>query len=124
MTSGQYFRRSAAAGWRAGLWASVAVLSAGGVSSAQEAPQSPLEAEVVEVHGLAADDMLNLRATASPGGMLIARVAVGTLLRNHGCTDVAGNEWCKVSQMDNGSVMGWAAARYLLPTEAAPPAAE
>ena len=105
---------------RAGLCASAALLSANGVSFSQEAPQPPLQAEVVEVHGLAADDMLNLRATASPGGMLIARVAAGTLLRNHGCADVGGNEWCKVSQMDNASVMGWAASRYLLPSEGGP----
>lgn len=96
------------------------LLAVNSVSFSQEAPQPPLQAEVVEVHGLAADDMLNLRATASPGGMLIARVAAGTLLRNHGCADVGGNEWCKVSQMENASVMGWAAARYLLPSDGGP----
>lgn len=77
------------------------------------------EAEVFEVVGLAPSDQLNLRATASANGMLIARVPAGSLLRNHGCAEVGGNRWCKVSDYDNPTVMGWAAERYLQSAQAA-----
>lgn len=74
------------------------------------------ETEFFAVIGIADNDLLNLRATASPGGMLIARVPNGTLLRNHGCAEVSGNGWCKVSNADDPKEMGWAAQRYLQPT--------
>lgn len=88
-------------------------------ANAQEA-EPPAASETYEVIGIADSDLLNLRATASPSGMLVARVPNGTLLRGHGCAEVGANRWCKVSEMDNPTVMGWAAERYLQPALAEP----
>lgn len=84
--------------------------SVGARAQEQPAPEDPLGFVVV---GLAPDDLLNLRATASATGMLIARVPAGTLLRGHGCAKVRSIRWCKVSDVEDPKVMGWAADRYL-----------
>lgn len=98
------------------------LFGAANVLRAQEqtgAIEAPAEAEIFEVIGIAPSDLLNLRATASPNGMLIARVPNGSMLRNHGCVEANGNRWCKVADVDNPSVMGWAAERYLQASQAA-----
>ena len=94
----------------------LALLAHAGIAGAQEAEQATPEVDAFEVIGIADTDLLNLRATASPAGMLIARVPNGTLVRNHGCAEVNGISWCKVADVENPTVMGWAAERYLQPT--------
>ncbi|EAB6717965.1 SH3 domain-containing protein, partial [Salmonella enterica subsp. enterica] len=88
-------------------------------AQAQESPQTAGEPEVFQVVGLAPDDLLNLRATATAGGMMIGRIPNGAYVRNHGCAEVEKVNWCKISDADNPSIMGWAAARYLEPADAA-----
>jgi len=70
------------------------------------------------VSGLAPDDLLNVRATPSPIGKTEARLPVGSPVKNFGCAEVNGNPWCKVEQVDNPQVRGWAPARYLNPASA------
>lgn len=82
------------------------------------AEESPLVISIVS--GLAPDDMLNVRATASPIGRLQARLPNGSSVKNLGCNDVNGHQWCKVEDVDNPKVGGWAPARYLIPTNPAP----
>ncbi len=82
------------------------------------AEESPLVISIVT--GLAPDDMLNVRATASPIGRLQARLPNGSSVKNLGCNDVNGHQWCKVEDVDNPKVSGWAPARYLIPTNPAP----
>lgn len=105
------------------LLATVLSLSAGQGALAQETP-SPEEAAAEPTHfaviGLAPDDLLNLRATASATGMLIGRLSQGVLVKNLGCAEVSKVQWCKVADMDDEKVQGWAAARYLQPAEGPP----
>lgn len=70
------------------------------------------------VSDLAPDDLLNIRATPSAMGKTEARLPVGSSLKNFGCADVNGNPWCKVEEVDNPQVRGWAPARYLDPGSA------
>jgi len=69
---------------------------------------------VVEVSGIAPTDLLNIRATASAGGLIIARFENGAMFNNLGCADANGTSWCKVQYVDDPKLMGWAPARYLL----------
>ena len=82
------------------------------------AEESPLVISIVT--GLAPDDMLNVRATASPIGTVQTRLPNGSSVKNLGCNDVNGHQWCKVEDVDNPKVSGWAPARYLIPTNPAP----
>ncbi|RJT39234.1 SH3 domain-containing protein [Mesorhizobium waimense] len=70
------------------------------------------------VSGLAPDDLLNIRASPSAIGKTEARLPVGSPLKNFGCADVNGNPWCKVEEVDNPQIRGWAPARYLNPASA------
>lgn len=66
------------------------------------------------VVGLAMDDELNIRATATPTSVVIARVPNGTALKNRGCMIVDKYVWCKVEYPDDATVVGWSPARYLI----------
>lgn len=67
------------------------------------------------VTDLAPGDLLNVRATASAMGKIKARLPNGTSVNNLGCNDVNGHRWCKVAEIDNPQLAGWAPARYLNP---------
>lgn len=95
------------------------MLASNGAFAQQSGEASvPDQPEAFIVMGLADSDLLNLRATASPGGMLIARLPLGSLVYGLGCAEVEGNRWCKVASHENASVMGWVAERYLQPADA------
>ncbi|ESY03981.1 peptide-binding protein [Mesorhizobium sp. LNJC386A00] len=93
-------------------------------ANAEDAP-----ADIVSiVTELGPGDLLNIRATPSPVGRTQARLPIGSSVRNFGCNEVDGHRWCKVEEIDNPLVKGWAPARYLIPdnptvveVEAAPP---
>ncbi|PZV39219.1 SH3 domain-containing protein [Mesorhizobium kowhaii] len=72
------------------------------------------------VTGLAPDDLLNVRATASPIAKVETRLAVGDSVTNLGCNDVNGHEWCKIESTGKEKLSGWAPARYLTPLNPAP----
>lgn len=82
------------------------------VAGAQDSA-SLAEIPVFEVSGVAPTDLLNLRATASAGALIIARFENGAMLKNLGCGDANGISWCKVQYVDDPKLMGWAPARYL-----------
>ncbi|MEW6633047.1 MAG: hypothetical protein AB1440_19435, partial [Pseudomonadota bacterium] len=71
------------------------------------------------VSGLAPDDLLNIRATASAIGKTEARLPSGTAVKNYGCNTFNGYPWCKVEDAKNPNVVGWAPARYLTPNNPA-----
>lgn len=71
------------------------------------------------VTGLAPDDLLNVRSEPSPIGKTEARLAAGASVRNLGCNDIDGRQWCKI-ESDNPKAIGWTPARYLLPVNPAP----
>ncbi|CCV15712.1 conserved exported hypothetical protein [Mesorhizobium sp. STM 4661] len=77
-------------------------------------PARAQEAQIVSiVTGLAPGDLLNIRATPSAVGKIEARLPNGSSLNNLGCNDVNGHQWCKVAEIDNPQMSGWAPARYL-----------
>lgn len=88
---------------------------------AEEAPASTSSAEPIisVVSGLAPDDLLNIRATASAMGKTEARLPSGTALKNYGCNTFNGYPWCKVEDVKNPALVGWAPARYLTPNNPA-----
>lgn len=67
------------------------------------------------VTNLAPGDLLNVRATPSPIGKTEARLPSGSSVKNLGCNDVNGHRWCKVEDLANSQLVGWAPARYLNP---------
>ena len=83
---------------------------------AQDAPATIISI----IGGLAPDDLLNIRATASPGGKIEARLPNGSALKNYGCKTVNNYPWCKVEDTQDAHITGWAPARYLSPTNPAP----
>ncbi|CDX15657.1 conserved exported hypothetical protein [Mesorhizobium sp. ORS 3324] len=83
---------------------------------AQEAPGTIISI----IGGLAPDDLLNIRATASPGGKIAARLPNGAAVKNYGCKVVNNYPWCKVEDTQDAHITGWAPARYLSPNNPAP----
>src|SRR5438067_109654 len=71
------------------------------------------------IGGLGPDDLLNIRATASPGGKIAARLPNGAAVKNFGCNLVNGHPWCKVEDTQDAHITGWAPARYLSPSNPA-----
>ncbi len=65
------------------------------------------------VTGLAADDLLNVRVSASPFAKVSDRLANGATLKNHGCGDFKGYQWCRVEETGGHAVKGWVPGRYL-----------
>lgn len=108
---GQVMRRTITLPKTLHLLIAVPFLLAALPAKAEEQP-APV---VSYVSGLAPDDLLNIRATPSAIGKTEARLPVGVPLKNFGCADVNGNPWCKVEEVDNPQVRGWAPARYLNP---------
>ena len=49
---------------------------------------------------------------------MIGRVEAGTLLRNLGCREGGGRDWCNIEYVDASGTQGWAAAEYLEPASA------
>lgn len=79
-------------------------------------PSQAEEALVISiVTNLAPGDLLNVRATPSPIGKTEARLPSGSSVKNLGCNDVNGHRWCKVEDIANPQLAGWAPARYLNP---------
>lgn len=96
----------------------IAALLMPAAASAQDAVNLA-DIPVFEVSGVAPNDLLNLRAPATAGGLVIARFENGAMLKNLGCADVNGTQWCKVQYVEDPKLMGWAPARYLFdPTTA------
>jgi uncharacterized protein YraI len=81
-------------------------------------PAVPLAAEEASalaiVTGIAPGDLLNVRAAASPVGHTETRLANGAGVKNFGCSEFNGYQWCKVEVVDQPGVAGWVPARYLL----------
>ncbi|WP_296744079.1 SH3 domain-containing protein [Mesorhizobium sp.] len=100
----------------------VAPLLAAALPAIAEESPSPAVATapiISVVSGLAPDDLLNIRATASAIGKTEARLPSGTAVKNYGCNTFNGYPWCKVEDAKNPNVVGWAPARYLTPNNPA-----
>lgn len=67
----------------------------------------------VMVRGVEANDLLKLRSGPGLDQEIILGLPNGTPLVRHGCGEVAGKLWCKVSLRDKPAVKGYVAADYL-----------
>ena len=80
-------------------------------------PAQAADEALAIVNGIAAGDLLNVRADASPIGHVETRLGNGEALRKFECSDVNGYQWCKVQVVDRPDITGWVPARYLLPVD-------
>jgi uncharacterized protein YraI len=73
-----------------------------------------LETDVYEVTGVAAGDVLNLRAGPSTARPVLAGLENGTILRRTGVCEAHGAmRWCPVAPVARPGLRGWVPARYL-----------
>ncbi|UVK46893.1 SH3 domain-containing protein [Mesorhizobium sp. AR07] len=85
-------------------------------ATAEEAPDLVISIVI----GLAPDDLLNVRTTASPIAKVETRLVGGESVTNLGCNDINGYKWCKIESTGKVKLSGWAPARYLIPLNPAP----
>lgn len=86
-----------------------------GVADVSPAASSDvIETVVAVVFGLSSDDLLNVRATASPIGLVLARIPNGTIVTRLECSVSRNAEWCRIEVPELDGLVGWAPARYLL----------
>lgn len=101
----------------AGLAVTASVLLAStGVLRAQQADATVAGASgpaVSIIYGLSGGDMLNVRASASPFGETIGRIANGAGVAKFACEEARGYEWCMIRALDDPALAGWTPARYL-----------
>ena len=94
------------------------LVASGSLLWAQDATQFP-ETDIVAV---AIDGSLNLRAGPTTESERLTRLEDGSLIRRIECLSEADEAWCEVETLD-GSIEGWAAARFLRSWYGADPAA-
>lgn len=97
------------------------VLPATLLAAAEVPTITPIQSVVT---GVAANDYLNIRATASPVGVVKGRMTNGAVLKNYGCDDFHGYRWCKVEAVEEPGVSGWTPERYLVAAQPGETAAE
>jgi len=66
-----------------------------------------------QVGGVAADDMLKLRAGPGVGFKVIAGLPNGTVLRVFSCEQTGGTRWCKVALKQAPGLKGYVSWAYL-----------
>ncbi|MGR3496279.1 SH3 domain-containing protein [Citreimonas sp.] len=66
-----------------------------------------------EVHGVAEDDLLKLRAGPGTGFIVIAGFPNGTLVRVYDCTQTGGTRWCEVAMERARGLRGYVSFAYL-----------
>ena len=58
-------------------------------------------------------DFLNLRSGPTTDSQVLRKLLPGTVVRNHGCKDVAEQTWCEIETLNNDRIRGWGTAAYL-----------
>lgn len=89
-----------------GACALIVTLGSTGMAPAQMGP------DYWRVQGVAADDMLNIRAGAGTQHPVVAVAPNGAVFRNLGCRGEGSSRWCHL-ETPNGQISGWAAGRFL-----------
>jgi hypothetical protein len=101
------------AGARLGLPVILVVAAALIVACQPAGAQSAAQPAISVVNGLSMGDFLHIRATPSPIGSIEARLPNGAGVKNFGCAQYAGYDWCKVTTLTAPQVSGWTPQRYL-----------
>ena len=101
-------------GWVAGRYLrEAAAPPSGGGGSAGSGGTGASGPDGFVVTGLAAGDLLNLRAEPTTSAPVLARLMAGDRVQNLGCRAVGQARWCRVRTLVGPDVTGWANARYL-----------
>lgn len=64
------------------------------------------------VHGVPANDTLNIRSGPSTNNRIVASAPNGAIFRNLGCRGSGNSRWCHLETPD-GRISGWGSGRYL-----------
>ena len=83
------------------------------VGSAGQLPEYGGSGDLVEVVGVSG--ALTITSDPTRSSYTVGRVSRGTSLRRQGCQYSDGEQWCRVSTLDN-RISGWARERYLRQT--------
>ncbi len=99
----------------------------GGSADGGVATQLPGDAAVTDtvafwrVVGLKAGDKLNVRAGPGTSFRVVDQLVLGEVVKNEGCVEASGAQWCEVSRPGRPRESGWASARYLAASTAPKP---
>lgn len=78
-----------------------------------------ITSQYLRVSGVRSGDRLNVRGGPSTGFAVRYTLRNGDIVRNLGCTPQVGDMmWCQVHRLSDPASKGWAAARYLEPSQA------
>jgi uncharacterized protein YraI len=83
-------------------------------------PVPPASGPLVQVRGLAPNDVLNVRTGPGTAFQVIGALANGTTVRRLGCRSVGTAQWCEIHQLTDMRERGWVNGRYLGAPGAAP----
>jgi uncharacterized protein YraI len=83
-------------------------------------PVPPASGPLVQVRGLAPNDVLNVRTGQGTAFQVIGALANGTTVRRLGCRSVGTAQWCEIHQLTDMRERGWVNGRYLGAPGAAP----
>ena len=86
--------------------------SAGGYCTIRSSAQRP-SGDVVEVTGVAANDVLNVRSGPGTGYRVVGALGNGDRVRNLGCQSEGRSRWCEIEMMTDMRERGWVNSRYL-----------
>jgi uncharacterized protein YraI len=84
-------------------------------------PVPPASGPLVQVRGLAPNDVLNVRSGPGTAFQVIGALANGTTVRRLRCQSVGTAQWCEIQQLTDMRELGWVNGRYLGAPGAAPP---
>jgi uncharacterized protein len=70
-------------------------------------------ADMVQVRGVASNDVLNVRSGPGPNYRVVGALGNGDTVRNLGCQSQGSSRWCKIEMMTDMRERGWVNARFL-----------
>jgi uncharacterized protein YraI len=77
------------------------------------APVPPPTGQLVQVTGVAPNDVLNVRSGPGTSYQVIGALGNGTTVRRLGCRSVGTARWCEIQQLTDMRERGWVNARFL-----------
>lgn len=98
-------------GWVAARFLALPGSGGGGSASVPRPPASG--SDIVQVTGVASNDVLNVRSGPGTGNRVIGALGNGDRVRRLGCQKVGGATWCEIEMMTDMRERGWVNARFL-----------
>ena len=91
-----------------------AEVSSGGSGSSNSGGESSTgDADLMQVTGVASNDVLNVRSGPGPNYRIVGALGNGDTVRNLGCQDQGNSRWCEIEMMTDMRERGWVNARFL-----------